>query len=127
MTTRAHSNMERILIVVSVLTLVACAPNSYIREQQFGAYRQQVAAEFDQGRITPSKMQEKLRDRYREIYGHDQEMERYYAYAISFLRGAEEGRYDLKDAQARVTARREQLLAQRARQKAEEDYTDNYR
>jgi hypothetical protein len=118
--------INRIAILICTLPLVACMPNSYIRDQQFAEYRREVAAAADEGKLSPSHAQEGLRDRYREIYGYDQEMQRHYDYAIQLLRGAEQGRYPLEKAQALIDVHYQQLLAERARRKEWESYTDNY-
>jgi hypothetical protein len=118
--------LNKVAILICTLLLVACMPNSYVRDQQFVEYRGEIAAAAEQGQLSPSQAQEKLRERYRQIYGYDEEMQRHFDYAIQLLRGAEQGRYPLEKAQALIDARYQQLLAERARRREWESYTNNY-
>lgn len=86
--------MKRILPLCLVLMLAACAHvNRATPDQQFEAYRKEVKAERDAGTITAVVEQEKLRDRYWQIYGKDPESAGYFAFSITLMRSAQAGTF----------------------------------
>jgi hypothetical protein len=55
--------------------------------------------------------QEKLRDRYWQLYGKDADSAGHFAFSISLMRSAEAGQFPIQEADALVAAREEQIFA----------------
>ena len=67
----------------------------------------------DAGKITPVEAQELLRAKYHTMYGNDPKMDGYFAYSVNLLRSAEAGKLPMTEAEALVSAREQELMAQR--------------
>lgn len=104
--------MKGIVSALTVLLLHACAlgPDA---DQRWAEYRAQVLDGADADRLTPSQQQEKLREGYAQIYGIDPYAAGFYAYSISLLRSAEQGRFPMKEARALVSVKEAELSADR--------------
>ena|SRR5258705_6371124 len=104
--------MKRIMLLCLVLTLAACAHmNQATPDHLFESYRAEVHAEREAGALNAVEEQEKLRDRYWQIYGKDAESAGHFAFAISLMRSAQAGDFPMKEAQALVAAREQEMLA----------------
>ena len=105
--------MRTLLVVLTLLTLTACASTQERSSQSWNNYRTQVLAERDAGKITPVEAQELLRAKYHTMYGNDPKMDGYFAYSVNLLRSAEAGKLPMTEAEALVSAREQELMAQR--------------
>jgi hypothetical protein len=105
--------MRTLLIILTLLTLAACASTQERSTQSWNSYRTQVLAERDAGKITPVEAQELLRAKYHAMYRNDPKMDGYFAYSVNLLRSAEAGKLPMSEAEAIVSAREQELLAQR--------------
>lgn len=104
--------MKKIILLSLVLMLAACAHvNQATPDQQFEAYRKEVKMEREAGTITAVVEQEKLRDRYWQIYGKDPESAGYFAFSITLMRSAQAGDFPMTEAQALVAAREQEMFA----------------
>ncbi|MBI3529521.1 MAG: hypothetical protein HY067_16335 [Betaproteobacteria bacterium] len=100
------------MLLCLALMLPACAHlNRPTTDQQFESYRAEVRAERDTGRITAVEEQEKLRDRYWELYGKDANSAGHFAFSISLMHSAQVGNFPMQEAEALIAAREEQLFA----------------
>jgi len=108
-----EDGMRILLIVLTLLALGACASTSERSTQSWNNYRTQVLAERDAGKITPVEAQELLRAKYHAMYGNDPKMDGYFAYSVNLLRSAEAGKLPMSEAEAIVSAREQELMAQR--------------
>jgi len=105
--------MRTLFIVLTLLTLAACTSTQERPTQSWNAYRTQVLAERDAGKVTPVEAQELLRAKYHAMYGNDPKMDGYFAYSVNLLRSAEAGKLPMSEAEAIVSAREQELIAQR--------------
>ena len=106
--------MKKALLIALALTLGACANlKQAAPDQRFEAYRSEVKSEREAGKITAVDEQEKLRDRYWQIYGKDSDSAGHFAYSISLMRSAQAGDFPMKEAQALVAAREQEVFALR--------------
>ena len=106
--------MRTSLIVLALLALGACASSQERSTDSWTAYRTQVIAQRDAGKVTPVEAQELLRAKYHALYGNDPKMDGYFAYSVNLLRSAEAGKLPMSEAEAIVGAREQELMAQRA-------------
>ncbi len=106
--------MKKIVLPCLILMLAACAHlNQATPDQRYDAYRAEVNAEREAGTITAVVEQERLRDRYWQIYGKDPESAGHFAFSISLMRSAQAGDFPMKEAQALVAAQEKQMLTLR--------------
>ncbi len=104
--------MKQIILVCTLAALSACANMSRSTpDQQFEAYRAELKSQRDKGEITPVAEQEKLRDRYWKLFGRDANSAGHFAFSTTLMRSAEVGDFPMKEAEALVAARENQLLA----------------
>ena len=104
--------MIKAILVCLVLMLAACAQlNRPTTDQRFESFRAEVKTEREAGKITVVEEQEKLRDRYWELYGKDADSAGHFAYSISLMRSAQAGDFPMKEAQALVAARESEIFA----------------
>ena len=104
--------MKKMLTVLLVLAMTGCAHmNQPTKDQRFEAYRAQLKAERAAGQINAVTEQEKLRDRYWDMYGKDPQSEGHFAFSISLMRSAEEGLFPMQEAEAMIAAREAQTYA----------------
>lgn len=104
--------MKRIIIVFGFVILSACATiGRPTPEQEFEALRIELKSQCERGEITPVVAQEKLRDRYWQLYGRDADSAGHFAFSTTLMRKAEIGEFPLKEAEALIAAREDQLLA----------------
>jgi hypothetical protein len=111
--------MKALFSVLTVLVLTACASaptSSTSRAQDWGAYRNQVLQQRDQGALTPVAAEEKIAAKYREIYGPDPMMEGVFAYGKRLYVMADAGRLSIDEADALANARMDEVLARDAAQ-----------
>jgi hypothetical protein len=104
--------MKGFVSALAVLFLQGCVlgPDA---DQRWAAYRTQVLDTADAAGLTPSQAQEKLRDGYGAIYGTDAYSAGFYAYSISLLRSAEQGRFPMAEARTLVQAKEAEFTAER--------------
>ena len=104
--------MKIVILACLALALGACANlNQTTPDQHFEAYRAEVKAQREAGTITAVGEQERLRDRYWQIYGRDEDSAGHFAYTISLMRSAEAGNFPMNEAQALVAAREAEIFA----------------
>ena len=104
--------MKKMVIALAILALAGCAHvNQPSKDQRFEAYRAQLKAERTAGKITRVEEQEKLRDRYWEMYGKDAQSAGHFAFSVSLMRSAEEGLFPMQEAEALIEAREAQIYA----------------
>ena len=104
--------MKRIIIVCSMVALSACATMSRpTPDQKFEAYRAKLKSHRYKRAITAVAEQEKLRDRYWKLFGRDANSAGHFAFSTTLMRSAEVGDFPMKEAEALVAARENQLLA----------------
>jgi hypothetical protein len=104
--------VKKMLTALLVLALTGCAHmNQPTKDQRFEAYRAQLKAERAAGQINAVTEQEKLRDRYWEMYGKDPQSAGHFAFSISLMRSAEEGLFPMQEAEAMIAAREAQTYA----------------
>jgi hypothetical protein len=105
--------MRTPLIVLALLALGACASSQERSTDSWSAYRTEVIAQRDAGKINPVEAQELLRAKYHALYGNDPRMDGYFTYSVNLLRSAEAGKLPMSEAEAIVAAREQELMAQR--------------
>ena len=104
--------MKKVILICLALMLTACASMKQATpDQRFEAYRAEVKAEQEAGKITVVEEQERLRDRYWQIYGKDADSAGHFAYSISLMQSAQDGAFPMKEAQALVAARESEIFA----------------
>jgi hypothetical protein len=104
--------MKRAILICIALMLTACASmRPAAPDQAFEAYRAEVRAEQEAGKINVVQEQEKLRDRYWQIYGKDADSAGHFAFSVSLMRSAQAGDFPMKEAQALVAARESEIFA----------------
>jgi hypothetical protein len=104
--------MKKAILVCLVLMLTACAQlNRPTTDQRFESFRAEVKVQRDTGKINYVEEQEKLRDRYWELYGKDANSAGHFAFSISLMRSVQAGHFPLQEAQALIAAREEQIFA----------------
>ena len=104
--------MKKLFMMCLALMLTACASlKQATPDHRFEAYRAEVKAERESDKITAVDEQEKLRDRYWQIYGKDADSAGHFAYSISLMRSAQAGDIPMKEAQALVAARESEMFA----------------
>jgi hypothetical protein len=104
--------MKKIMLLGLALMLTACAHmNRPTTDQQFESYRAEVRTERELGKMTAVEEQEKLRDRYWELYGKDANSAGHFAFSISLMRSAQAGHFPMQEAEALIAAREEQIFA----------------
>jgi hypothetical protein len=104
--------LKTMIVACLILVLGACAHiNHATPDQAFETFRAEVRMEREAGRISAVTEQEKLRDRFWQIYGKDADSAGHFAYAVSLMRSAEAGDFPMKEAQALVAARESEMFA----------------
>jgi len=104
--------MKKAILITLALMLTACAHMKQTSpDQSFEAYRAEVKAEQEAGKISVVEEQEKLRDRYWQIYGKDADSAGHFAFSTSLMRSAQAGDFPMKEAQALVAARENEIFA----------------
>ena len=104
--------MTRIIVACALAALSACANmGRSTPDQEFEAYRTELDGRRESGQITAVEEQEKLRDRYWQLFGRDAESAGHFAFSTTLMQRAEIGDFPMKEAQALVSARESQLLA----------------
>jgi hypothetical protein len=79
--TEDEIGMKKAILICVALMLTACANmRPAAADQRFEAYRAEVRAEQEAGKINVVREQEKLRDRYWQIYGKDADSAGHFAY-----------------------------------------------
>jgi hypothetical protein len=103
--------VKNIILLCLVLGVVSCAQmRQATPDQRFEVYRSELKSEREAGTITAVNEQEKLRDRYWEVYGRDADSAGHFAYAISLMRSAEAGALPMEEARALVSARESEIV-----------------
>ena len=97
--------------------LMACAstvPSHSTRElSDWSAYRAQVLEERDRGQLNPVEAQERIKTRYRDIYGIDPNMEGAFAYGLKLYEAADVGDLSMNEADRLAQERIDDALAHR--------------
>ena len=104
--------MRKIIVVCTLAALSACANVARSTpEQKFEAYRDELDGRREKGEITAVEEQEKLRDRYWQLFGRDAQSAGHFAFSTTLMHSAEIGDFPMKEAEALVSAGESQLLA----------------
>jgi hypothetical protein len=104
--------MKKMILLCMAFALAACAHlNSLAPDQQFEAYRVEVRSQRDAGAITVVEEQERLRDRYWHLYGRSAESAGHFAFSVSLMRSVQAGDFPIKDAEALIAAREQEMFA----------------
>jgi hypothetical protein len=109
--------MWKLCSVIVVCGLGACASNGPSRPQgalaDWAAYRANVLAERNQGKLDPIDAEELIEARYQQFYGLDPVMEGAFVYGIKLYEAADSGTLSLAEADCLAQARIDQALAHR--------------
>ena len=107
--------MKKVILLCLVCTLVACAHlNRPTPDQEFEAYSAEVREQRNAGTITVVEEQERLRERYWQVYGKDAESVGHFAFSISLMRSVHAGHFPMTDAEALIVAREREMFALKA-------------
>jgi hypothetical protein len=107
--------MKKVILLCLAFTLAACVHvNRPTPDQEFEVYRTEVRAQRDAGNITVVEEQERLRDRYWQLYGKDPESVGHFTFSISLMRSAHAGNFPQKEAEALIDAREKEIFARKA-------------
>ena len=102
----------RMVWMFGLLALLAgCVQVPLAPEKQFESFRADLKARCERGEISRVEEQERLRDRFWQVFGRDPESVGHFAYSISLMRSAEAGAIPLEEAQALVGAREAAIMA----------------
>jgi len=120
--------MKLFFAAVILCALAGCASSGVRPDAQWDAYRTQVSHDEDQGLLTASEAQARLRDGWINIYGKDPTMMGYFAYSETLLRSAEQGRLPLAEAKQLVKVKQQAAWAeyQSAKQRRREGSGPDY-
>ncbi len=103
--------MRKALLIGMTLLLSACANlRQALPDERFEAYREEVRMQREAGKISALNEQEKLRDRYWQIYGKDPDSTGHFAFSMSLIHSAEIGNFPMNEARALVAAREKDLF-----------------
>lgn len=109
--------MRNVLLLMALTIFAACAtrgPSVASPEAaEWTAYRSQILAERDQGKLSPVQAQLRIEDKYRELYGLDPAMEGAFAYGMKLYEAADVGDLTQNDADALAQARIDDALRHR--------------
>ena len=109
--------MRNILLLMALTIVAACAtrgPSVASPEAaQWSAYRSQILAARDQGKLSPVQAQQRIEDKYRELYGVDPAMEGAFAYGMKLYEAADVGDLTENDADALAQTRIDDALKHR--------------
>jgi hypothetical protein len=100
----------RIGICVLAVALSACASAGDRRDAAWETSRTQIQVQREGGRLSAAQAYSRLKQQYREIYGSDEGMAGYFAYAASIMTSAERGDIDAREAQMLVEAKELEAL-----------------
>ena len=104
--------MKNIFLLCLALAMGACAHTPRLTtDQQFEAYRMQLRAERDTGKITVVEEQQKLRDHFWQVYGKDPNSIGHFAFSVSLMRSVQAGSFPLEDADALIAAKEADIFA----------------
>jgi hypothetical protein len=110
-------------VCVIASSLSACA-SADPRDAAWDATRGRLDAQREAGELSAADAYSRLRQRYREIYGSDEGMEGYFAYAASLHSSVERGDIDAREAQMLISAKElEALMRAFALRERREAYT----
>lgn len=104
--------MKRAVLIALTLAFTACAnagrPGP---DQSFEAYRAEVRAQRDAGKISFLQEQEMLRDEFHRTYGRDGDSAGHFAFTTALARSVEAGDFPAKEADALIAAREKEMFA----------------
>jgi len=104
--------MKRVITIALALLLTACAHlNRPGLDEEFEAYRAEVRAQREAGRIGIAREQELLRDEFFRLYGRDGDSVGHFAFTTSLARSVEAGDFPARDAEALIAAREKEMFA----------------
>ena len=109
--------MKNLLLLMALTILSACAmrgssiPNPEAAE--WSAYRSQILDARDQGKLSAVEAQERIEQKYREIYGFDPSMEGAFAYGMKLYEAADAGDLSQTEADTLAQARIDDALKHR--------------
>ena len=104
--------MKRFILIALALAMTACAHlNRPGPDQEFESYRSEVRQQREAGSITAVQEQEKLRDRYWQLYGRDGDSAGHFAFTIALTSSVEAGDFPAKEAEALISAREKEIFA----------------
>jgi hypothetical protein len=109
--------MWKVYVAAVAVALAGCAsvaPSDATRvSPEWSAYRAQVLNERDHGKLGALAAQEKIEERYREIYGIDPTMEGAFAFGTKLYEEADVGDIPMDEADRLARARIDDALAHR--------------
>jgi hypothetical protein len=109
--------MKNLLLLTALTILSACAtrgPSVPSPEAaEWSAYRNQVLDARDRGTLSTVEAQERIEQKYREIYGFDPSMEGAFAYGMKLYEAADAGDLSQQDADTLARARIDDALKHR--------------
>jgi hypothetical protein len=121
--------MWRLASATFALALAACASvppsTSNSAAAQWSSYRSRVLQERDEGALTALQAEEKLRDKYRELYGPDPTMEGAFAYERDLYAAADAGKLPMAEAHALADARIDEIVQRRVAHRAYYDWLES--
>jgi hypothetical protein len=107
--------MKKMILLCLAFTLTACAHlNRPTPDQEYEVYSTEVRALRDADNITVVEEQERLRDRYWQLYGKDAESDGHFAFSIALMRSAQAGNFPMNEAEALIAARESEIFARKA-------------
>jgi hypothetical protein len=114
----------RISACLLAAVLSACASAGDRRDETWQHARDRMEQDREAGRVPAAQAYRLLRQQYREIYGSDEAMGGYFAYAASLMKSAELGDIDPREARLLIDAKEQEALQQAyARRLARERYS----
>src|SRR5262245_29871459 len=109
--------MKNILLLMALTIVAACAtrgpPVASPEAAEWSGYRSQILAARDQGKLSPVQAQQRIEDKYRELYGLDPAMEGAFAYGMKLYEAADVGDLTENDADALAQGRIDDALKHR--------------
>jgi len=110
--------MKHLFLLLTALTILsACAtrgPSLLGPEAvEWSAYRNQVLDARDEGKLSAVEAQERIEEKYREIYGLDPSMEGAFAYGMKLYEAADAGDLSQQEADTLARARIDDALKHR--------------
>jgi Spy/CpxP family protein refolding chaperone len=115
--------MWKLAALICAIALAACAsaPPSPSAAEQWSSYRTQVVAQRDQGRLTATQAEDKMRRKFEQFFGADPTMEGALAYERDLYVAADAGKLPRAEAEALSDARIDEVMQRRAAQQALQD------
>ena len=109
--------MRNLLLLTALIILSACATRGASvpspEATEWSAYRKEILDARDQGKLSTVEAQERIEQKYREIYGFDPSMEGAFAYGMKLYEAADAGDLSKQEADTLAQERIEDALKHR--------------